>query len=63
MVVKTVVDEDAGRKWEIRKHEENRYSVAYYEYFKQIGWRRYNMSRVPEYCDKATIEDWFGPVV
>jgi len=29
MIVKTIVDNDAGRKWEISKHGENRYSVKY----------------------------------
>lgn len=36
MIVKTIVDEKVGKKWEIVKHEEDRYSVNYYEYFEKL---------------------------
>lgn len=39
MVVRVVSDDENGRKWEIIKHEYDRYSVKYYEYYKMIGWR------------------------
>lgn len=45
MVVKTFVDEENGRKWEIIKHEENRYSVKYYEFFRALGWRLISTDR------------------
>jgi hypothetical protein len=53
MIIKTIINEQFGKKWEITKHEENRYSIKYYEYFKNCGWKSY----MPvEYCDKDYIE-------
>jgi len=39
MLIKTVVDEKNGRKWELYKKEEGLYFYKYYEYFKSCGWR------------------------
>jgi hypothetical protein len=39
MLVKTIADNENGRKWEIIKHEADRYSVNYYEFFRSIGWK------------------------
>lgn len=54
MVVKTIVDNEKGRKWEIIKHGEDRYSYNYYEFLKTIGWKK--MSNETEYCSKDIIE-------
>lgn len=39
MTVKTITENKIGRKWEIIKNNDNLYSVNYYEFFKDIGWR------------------------
>ncbi len=45
MKVKTIIDNENGRKWEIYKHENKAgfpypvYTVNYYEFFKVGGWR------------------------
>lgn len=39
MLVKTLVDEQNGRKWEIYKKSDNQYFYKYYEFFKQVGWK------------------------
>lgn len=56
MLVKTIVDNESGRKWEIVKHEADRYSVKYYEFFQSIGWRLTTTDR--DYS-KACIEYMF----
>lgn len=61
MVVKTIVDEENGRKWEIIKHAENRYSVKYYEFFRSIGWRFISADRY--YYTKDCIEWKFDCIV
>lgn len=53
MVVKTITDSKSGRKWEIIKHEEDRYSVKYYEFFQSIGWR---LTATDRYCTKDCVE-------
>lgn len=58
MIVKTIINEEEGRKWEIIKHEEDRYSYNYYEYFKATGWRLYDMPR--KYYSKDVIEFEFN---
>lgn len=58
MVVKTIVDNEVGRKWEIIKHEEDRYSYNYYEFFKALGWKK--ISNEIEYYSKDAIEFEFG---
>jgi hypothetical protein len=45
MVVRTITDEENGKRWDIIKHEENRYDYAYYEYYKSIGWKRLSTDR------------------
>lgn len=39
MLIKTIIDKDSGRKWEIYKKSDNEYFYKYYEFFKQFGWR------------------------
>lgn len=39
MLIKTIVDNESGRKWEIIKNGEDLYSVNYYEFFRGKGWR------------------------
>ena len=39
MLIKTIIDNENGKKWEIFKNSDNDYSYKYYEYFNSIGWR------------------------
>jgi len=39
MLIRTITDEQEGRKWEIYKKSANEYFYKYYEYFKSCGWR------------------------
>ena len=39
MLVKTITDNENGRKWEIVKIGEDLYNVSYYEFFEATGWR------------------------
>jgi hypothetical protein len=39
MKIKTITDEDSGRRWEIYKRADNQYYYKYYEFFRDIGWR------------------------
>jgi len=39
MLIRTITDNENGRKWEIFKKSDNEYFYKYYEYFKQIGWK------------------------
>ena len=39
MLVKTITDNKNGRQGEIIKHEADRYSVKYYEFFRSVGWK------------------------
>ena len=39
MLIKTITDNENGKKWEIYKKSEYNYSYKYYEYFNSIGWR------------------------
>jgi hypothetical protein len=57
MIVKTIIDEKVGKKWEIVKHEEDRYSVNYYEYFEKCGWKLFKSQT--EYYDKDCLEYLF----
>jgi hypothetical protein len=57
MIIKTIINKKVGKKVEITKHEENRYSIKYYEYFKNGGWKSYMPA---EYCDKDYIKFNFG---
>lgn len=41
MLIKTIIDHQEGRKWEIYKEEDNKhFRYIYYEFFRQIGWRK-----------------------
>lgn len=42
MLVKTIIDNNNGMKWEIYKALDNSYSYKYYEYFTSCGWRLTN---------------------
>ena len=57
MIVRTIIDEKIGKKWEIVKHEEDKYSVNYYEYFEKGGWELFK--RPIEYYDKDCLEYLF----
>lgn len=66
MIVKTIVDEENGRKWDIIKHENKAgyscpvYTVNYFEFFKSCGWREIsNGAKHNEYCSKEYIEEEF----
>lgn len=39
MKIKTITDEDSGRRWEIYKKADDQYYYKYYELFRAIGWR------------------------
>ena len=53
MLVKTIVDNESGRKWEISKIDDDTYSVAYFEFSQPIGWRRLF---APELYSKDAVE-------
>ena len=62
MLVKQIIDNETGRRWDIIKHEENRYSVKYYEFFSSTGWRLTKTDRnfsEPDYYSKDLIEYMF----
>lgn len=41
MLIKTITDNKAGKKWEIYKEEDNKhYRYIYYEFFSSVGWRK-----------------------
>lgn len=41
MLIKTIIDHQEGRKWEIYKEEDNKhYRFIYYEFYSKIGWRK-----------------------
>lgn len=39
MLIKTIIDNKNGKKWEIFKDSDNKYSYKYYEFYQTIGWR------------------------
>ena len=39
MTVRTITDNENGRKCEIINNDDGLYSVKYYEFFQSIGWR------------------------
>lgn len=55
MLVKTVIDNENGKKWEINKVDNDRYTVTYSEFFQSIGWKEINIGPV-EYWSKEAIE-------
>jgi len=41
MLIKTIINHQDGKKWEIYKEEDNKhYRYIYYEFYTQIGWRK-----------------------
>ena len=38
MLIRTIIDQDNERKWEIYQND-NRYSYKYYEFYNNISWR------------------------
>lgn len=53
MLVKTITDNESGRKWEISKIDDDTYSVAFFEFYKSTGWRRVSS---PELYSKDAVE-------
>jgi hypothetical protein len=39
MLIKTIIDNENGKKWEIYKNSDNDYFYKYYEFFQVTGWR------------------------
>jgi hypothetical protein len=65
MKVKTITDEQDGRKWEIYKKADNQYYYKYYEFFGATGWRLTGQSggNAEGYYTKAAIEWEFETTV
>lgn len=40
MLIKTITDEQEGKKWEIYEEDNKHYRYIYYEFYSQIGWRK-----------------------
>ncbi len=55
MLVKTIIDEDLGAKWEILQEGEDSYRVKYFEYYQSCGWRFIS----DDVCSREVIEDMF----
>lgn len=57
MKVKTIIDNENGRKWEIYKNGDlcgnEDYSVKYYEFFTSCGWR---LTYIEPHCSRDYIE-------
>jgi hypothetical protein len=53
MLIKTITDNENGRKWEIFKKFNNNYFYKYYEFFNQIGWR---LTGIEENYTRDSIE-------
>jgi hypothetical protein len=58
MKVRTITDEQDGRKWEIYKKSDNEYYYKYYEFFQAAGWRLTGQrgGHADGYYTKETIE-------
>lgn len=39
MLIKIIIDNENGKKWEIFKNSDNDYFYKYYEFFQVTGWR------------------------
>ena len=66
MRVKTITDEQDGRKWEIYKKADNQYYFKYYEFFRAAGWRLTGQSggrAEAFYYTKSSIEWEFNTTV
>ena len=40
MLIKTITDEQEGKKWEVYEEDNKHYCYIYYEFYSQIGWRK-----------------------
>lgn len=58
MLVRTIIDKENGRKWEIIEYAEEIYTVQYYELFKDCGWKQYKQDNT--IWTKEAIEIEFG---
>ena len=59
MKVKTITDNESGRRWEIYKRADNQYYYKYYEFFNATGWKLTGQSggqREGWYYTKDAIE-------
>lgn len=65
MLVRTITDDQEGRKWEIYKKSDDEYFYKYYEFFKQIGWRLTGRTgdHIGGYLTKDVIEGEFNIIV
>lgn len=65
MLIRTITDEENGRKWEIHKKQDNEYFYKYFEYFKQCGWRltARDGDHIKGYLTKDLIQWEFGIIV
>lgn len=66
MKVKTITDNENGRKWEIIKHENKEgypspvYTVNYFEFFRSRGWcKLFEGAKLKDYYTKEAIEAEF----
>ena len=66
MKVKTIIDNENGKKIEIIKHENKQgfpypvYTVNYFEFYKACGWREIsNGAKHQDYYTKEAIEKEF----
>lgn len=58
MLLKTILNSEEDRKWEIYQKAENEYFYKYYEFFQAIGWRFVYQEGKPNtwYFTKESIE-------
>ena len=58
MLIRTITDDENGRKWDIFKKSDNEYFYKYYEFFKQCGWRFTGREgdHIKGYLTKSCIE-------
>lgn len=59
MKVRTITDEENGRRWDIYKKADDQYYYKYYELFRSAGWRFTGQSgghTVGYYYTKEAIE-------
>ena len=65
MLIRTIMDDIDGRKWEIFKKQEGEYFYKYYEYFRQCGWRltAREGDHIKGYLNKSCIEWEFDILV
>ena len=64
MLIKTIVDKNEGRKWDIYKESDNKYFYNYSEYFSQSGWRIFHDGKkMKDFYTKDAIEYEFDIIV